>query len=66
MPSIIAGDEIAYHYGSDAPDGSPNVYLVDVLGGHCTGVSGDADRHNPDYRVFYDEFGRWTLAGLTP
>ena len=64
--AIIAGDEIAYHYGSDAPEGSPNVYLVDVLGGHCTGVSGDADRHNPVYRVFYDEFGKWTLAGLTP
>ena len=67
VPAIIAGDEIAYHYGSDAPEGSPNVYLVDVLGGHCTGVSGGiADRHTPDYRVFYDEFGRWTLAGLTP
>jgi hypothetical protein len=66
VPAIIAGDEIAYHYGSDAPEGSPNVYLVDVLGGHCTGISGDPDRHTPDYRVFYDEFGRWTLAGLTP
>ena len=66
VPSIIAGDEIAYHYGSDAPEGSPNVYLVDVLGGHCTGVSGDPDRHTPVYRTFYDEFGRWTLAGLTP
>jgi hypothetical protein len=63
VPSIIAGDEIAYHYGSDAPEGSPNVYLVDVLGGHCTGVSGDPDRHTPDYRVFYDEYGRWTAAG---
>jgi hypothetical protein len=72
VPSIIAGDEIAYHYGSDTPEGSPNVYLVDVLGGHCTGVGvvggvdSGADRHTPDYRVFYDEFGRWTLAGLTP
>ncbi|MGD9903255.1 MAG: hypothetical protein AB7U83_07275 [Vicinamibacterales bacterium] len=66
VPSIIAGDEIAYHHGSDASEGSPNVYLVDVLGGHCTGISGDTDRHTPDYRVFYDEFGRWTLAGLTP
>lgn len=63
VPAIVAGDEIAYHYGSDAPEGSPNVYLVDVLGGHCTGVSGDPDRHTPDYRVFYDEFGRWTAAG---
>jgi hypothetical protein len=63
IPAIIAGDEIAYHYGSDAPEGSPNVYIVDVLGGHCTGILGDADRHSPDYRVFYDEFGRWTSAG---
>jgi hypothetical protein len=72
VPSIIAGDEIAYHYGSDPAEGSPNVYIVDVLGGHCTGVGvvggidSGPDRHTPDYRVFYDEFGRWTLAGLTP
>ncbi len=63
IPAIIAGDEIAYHYGSDAPEGSPNVYLVDLLGGHCTGVSGDANRVNPDYRTFYNEFGKWTGAG---
>ncbi len=63
IPSIVAGDEVAYHYGSDAPEGSPNAYAVDVLGGHCTGVSGDADRHTPDYRPFYNEFVRWTGAG---
>ena len=63
VPSIIAGDEIAYHYGSDAPEGSPNTYAIDVLGGHCTGVSGDADRHTPDYRPFFNEFVRWTGAG---
>lgn len=69
VPSIIAGDEIAYHYGTDAPEGSPNVYLVDVLGGHCTGVGvvGNTDtgpnRLNPDYRAFYNEFGTWTGAG---
>ena len=63
VPAIIAGDEIAYHYGSDAPEGSPNAFAVDVLGGHCTGISGDADRHTPDYRPFYNEFVRWTGAG---
>jgi hypothetical protein len=63
VPAIIAGDEIAYHYGSDPSEGSPNTFAVDVLGGHCTGVSGDPDRHSPDYRVFYDEFVRWTGAG---
>ena len=63
VPAIIAGDEIAYHYGADPREGSPNAYAVDVLGGHCTGISGDADRHTPDYRPFYNEFVRWTGAG---
>lgn len=67
VPSIIAGDEITYHFGSDAPEGSPNAYAVDVLAGHCTGVgvvlNNGQDRHTPDYRMFYDEFVRWTGAG---
>lgn len=67
VPSVIAGDEIAYHYGSDAPEGSPNTYAIDVLGGHCTGVgvvpNNDANRHTPDYRPFFNEFVRWTGAG---
>ena len=56
--AIIAGDEIAYHWGSDAPEGSPNVYLIDVLGGHCT-----FGRESADFRPFSDEYGRWTAAG---
>ncbi len=54
----IAGDEIAYHWGSDAPEGSPNVYLIDVLGGHCT-----FGNETPDYRTFSHEYGLWTSAG---
>lgn len=63
VQAIIAGDEMAYHYGSDAASGSPNIYIVDVLGGHCTGILGGIPREAPDYRPFYDEFGRWTSAG---
>lgn len=67
VPAIIAGDEIAYHYGSDPSEGSPNAYAVDTLGGHCTGVgvipNNDVDRHNVVYRPFYDEYVRWTGAG---
>ncbi len=65
VPSIIAGDEIAYHYGSDAQEGSPNAYAIDVLGGHCTGVGGISgpNRHTPDYRPFFNEFVKWTAAG---
>lgn len=65
VPSIIAGDEIAYHYGAGPSEGSPDTYAVDVLGGHCTGVGGISgpNRHTPDYRPFYNEFVRWTGAG---
>lgn len=57
--AIVAGDEIAYHYGADAPEGSPNVHLVDILSGHCT-----FGREEAFYRVFTNgEFGRWTGAG---
>ena len=56
--AIVAGDEIAYHWGNDAPEGSPNVYLIDTLGGHCT-----FGRENPDFRPFFNEYGRWTAAG---
>jgi hypothetical protein len=63
VQAIIAGDEIAYHYGSDPREGSPNVYLWDTLFGHCTGLDGARDTHAPAYRPFYDEFGLWTAAG---
>jgi hypothetical protein len=56
--ALIAGDEIAYHWGSDAAEGSPNVYLFDTLGGHCT-----FGRESVDFRPFFNEYGRWTAAG---
>jgi hypothetical protein len=55
--AIVAGDEIAYHWGSDASQGSPSVYLIDVLGGHCT-----FGRETPDFRPFFNEYGRWTAT----
>lgn len=58
IPAIVAGDEVAYHYGRDAFEQSPNVYLYDLLGGHCT-----FGNETPGYRPFYDEFGRATAAG---
>lgn len=56
--AIVAGDEIAYHWGSDSPEGSPNVYLIDTLGGHCT-----FGNEAPVFRPFFDEYGTWTAAG---
>lgn len=58
QPVEIAGDEIAYHYGADEPEGSPNVHLVDLLSGHCS------TNTTLTWRDFTNsEFGRWTGAG---
>lgn len=57
QPVVIAGDEVAYHYGADAPEGSANTYLIDVISGHCGTPS-------LTYRNFtFGEYGRWTGAG---
>ncbi len=63
LNAIVAGDEFAYHHGRDAAQGSANVYLVDILGGHCTGANGGTPREAADYRPFYNEYGTWTGAG---
>lgn len=58
FPVIAAGDEIAYHYSGGPSQNSPNVYLIDTLGGHCGA--------NPSttYRDFTgEEPGFWTGAG---
>ncbi len=56
--AIVAGDEISYHWGSDASQGSPSVYMIDTLGGHCT-----FGRESVDFRPFFIEYGTWTAAG---
>jgi hypothetical protein len=58
VPVIAAGDEIAYYYGSGNAQGSDQVYLIDILEGHC------GSNPNLTWRVFTgEEPGRWTSAG---
>ena len=57
-PVVSAGDEIAYHYGAGPDQGSPDVYLIDILESHCTSSP------RLTYRVFTgEEPGIWTGAG---
>jgi len=57
VPVIAAGDEIAYHYGAGPDEGSRDVYLIDVLAGHCGTPS-------VTWRVFTgEEPGIWTGVG---
>ena len=58
QPVIAAGDEVAYHYGAGPDQNSPDVYLIDLLEGHC----------GPTPRLTYRDFtgeerGLWTGAG---
>jgi hypothetical protein len=57
-PVVAAGDELAYFYGTGNAQGSTEVYLVDILLGHC-GPSPQLT-----WRVFTgEEPGFWTGAG---
>ena len=58
QPVISAGDEVAFHYGAGPDQNSPDVYLIDLLEGHC----GASPRLT--YRDFTgEERGFWTGAG---
>ena len=58
VPVVAAGDEAAYHYSGGQDQGSPEVHLVDLLGGHC------GPTPSITWRVFTgEEPGFWTGAG---
>ena len=58
VPVVAAGDEIAYHFSAGPDEGSPDVYLIDILLGHC------GPTPSVTFRVFTgEEPGRWTGAG---
>ena len=57
-PVIAAGDEVAFHYGAGPDQNSPDVYLIDLLEGHCS------SNPRPTYRDFTgEERGLWTGLG---
>lgn len=58
VPVVAAGDEAAYHWGAGPDQGSYDVHLVDMLGGHC------GPSPSITWRVFTgEEPGFWTGAG---
>jgi len=60
VPVVAAGDEAAYHYSGGPDQGSPDVHLIDMLGGHC----GTSPVVLLPPRVFTgEEPGFWTGAG---
>jgi hypothetical protein len=58
VPVVAAGDEIAYHFSAGPDEGATDVYLIDILLGHC------GPNPSVTFRVFTgEEPGRWTGAG---
>lgn len=59
----LSQDVVDYHYGEGVSEGSTEVYIVDVITGHC-GPSPSAGWIDQT-KVTLDagEIGRWTLAG---
>jgi hypothetical protein len=62
----LSEDVVNYHFGSGPDENSTNVYIIDVISGHCGGNPGpnwlDQTRATRDAGTI----GRWTLLPLLP
>lgn len=59
----LSQDVVDYHYGEGVSEGSTDVYIIDMIGGHC-GPSPTAGWLDVTQATLAkNEIGRWTLAG---
>ena len=56
-------DVVDYHWGSGDDEGSTDVYLIDVIGGHCGGDPYAAWSDVTDATYHGGSVGRWTGRG---
>jgi hypothetical protein len=56
-------DAIAYNYGGGADQGSTEVYIVDIVGGHCGPSPGPAWIDVTEATRIGNSIGRWTSRG---
>jgi hypothetical protein len=56
-------DVVDYNYGSDADEGTTNVYIIDVIGGHCGGNPTPAWNDVTQITVNSGTIGRWISRG---
>ncbi|MDQ3036042.1 MAG: hypothetical protein M3Y87_26815, partial [Myxococcota bacterium] len=59
----VDGDLVDYFWGDGAPEGGTEVYVVDVIGTHCSRAGIDPPA-SPGWLDVSDRGGVWTLAGL--
>ena len=56
-------DAIAYNWGADRDEGTTNVYIIDVIGGHCGSNPGAAWIDQTAVTAQQGTIGRWTGRG---
>jgi len=54
-------DVVDYNFGPGADEGTTNVYIIDVIGGHCGGNPGPAWIDQTEETRRQGTIGRWTL-----
>ena len=56
-------DVIDYHYGAGGDEGSTNVYIIDIIGGHCGSNPSPTWADMTDVTRSQGTIGRWTSRG---
>lgn len=62
-PEDPSQDAVAYHWGSGPDEGSIDVYIVDVIGGHCGPVPGPSWNDVTEATIRGGTIGRWISMG---
>lgn len=57
----MSQDVVNYNFGSEADEGTTNVYIIDVIGGHCGGNPEASWIDQTDVTRRNGTIGRWTL-----
>ena len=56
-------DVIAYHYGPGPDEGSPDVYIIDIIGGHCGANPSPVWNDVTQITLSSGTIGKWTSRG---
>lgn len=62
-PADPSHDVVAYNFGSDRDEGTTNVYIIDVIVGHCGSNPGPAFIDQTQITASQGTVGRWTSRG---
>lgn len=62
----LSEDVVTYHFGSGPDENSTNVYIIDVIAGHCGGNPGPNWLDQTQATREAGTIGRWTLRPLLP